>query len=399
LRAIDPITNKILPTLAVGVLLIGGWFYTNERSSQAAEGIEAGDLPQLRVSAVTIYPALTSAFHSGKPGWIGADGAYSIKLNPDTTVWTFGDTFIGTETGNKRSPDTKMINNTAAIQKLGGERVAPLSFKWNTQGKNPVSLWVSKEKDSYYWPGDGIAIDGKLFIFLHKIKTDKSRPEPFQFRTVSDVLVRIDNPLENPSRWRMEYVDLKNDAEKIQFATATIRDGKYLNVFCSYPTARKGLEPHPAILARLPLESLQKLDVSTIEYYCRSASDGVPIWSKTLTDPLILFGDAAPEMSVSNVRGLDGFVAVYMPPLSKEIVVRHAEQVCGPWKNRLKLYDCPETEESILLYSAKAHQELATQPGELVVTYCRNARDFTTHFENAAIYYPKAIRARLEWGK
>ena len=28
-------------------------------------------------------------------GWTGADGVYSVALTPNTTVWLFGDTWIG----------------------------------------------------------------------------------------------------------------------------------------------------------------------------------------------------------------------------------------------------------------------------------------------------------------
>jgi hypothetical protein len=364
---------------------------------------------ELAVSKVDRCDQLSSAFHPDGGAWSGADGAYSIRLNDDTAIWTFGDTFIGKVENNKRSADTKMVNNTAAIQSSQSQ---DLQFIWSGTKEKPLSLWHPKEPDTYYWPGDGIAIDGKLFLFLHKIKTDKTRPEPFQFRTLTDTIVRIDNPLDKPDEWRMKYAELGNDAEKLQFGTATIGDGNYVMVFCSYPTRREGLNSHPVILARIPKGSLQALKVSDIEYYCSKIANNEEqfFWSKQAKDPCILFNDGAPEMSATKLSGIgessasssknaaptNRYVMVYMPPLTREIAIRHARKLTGPWSEKIKVYDCPEKDPEIFQYSAKLHQELAKQPGELVITYCRNAKNFQTHFDNASVYYPQAIRVQLK---
>jgi len=343
----------------------------------------------VQVSSVQPDDELSNAFHTDRNGWIGADGAYSVRLNETTTMWTFGDTFIGKEENNKRSSDTTMINNTAAVQKLVPN--SPMQFKWLKSDGKPSSLWKPKDKTEYFWPGDGIAVDGKLFVFLHKIRTDKTRPEPFQFRTVSDYIARVDNPLDEPEKWKVTYADLGNDAEEIEFGTATIRDGDYLYIYSSYGKAKSGLDAHPAVLARLSITSLKVLDTSKIEYFTKTST-----WSKQANDLAILFKDGAPEMSVTKVDGVKGFVAVYMPPMTKHVSVRHAEALTGPWGAPTKVYDCPEKEDSVILYSAKAHQEFATKPNELVMTYCRNYKTFDAHFKDAGMYYPKAVRATIK---
>ena len=35
-------------------------------------------------------------FGRGRPRWLGGDGAYSIDLGGDRTLWLFGDSFIAT---------------------------------------------------------------------------------------------------------------------------------------------------------------------------------------------------------------------------------------------------------------------------------------------------------------
>lgn len=349
------------------------------------------------------FPELTKAFRSMNKGWIGADGAYSVQLNDTTTLWTFGDTWIGTLKGNQRPRGTKMVNNTAAVQKLGGKQVAPLLFKWMHNGPDSHSLWVPSERDAYFWPGDGITLDGKPFLFLHKIKTDKSREQPFQFRTVSDFVVSVDNPLDPPKQWKLTYGDLGNDAEELEYGTATISDDKFVYIYCSHRARRNGLDAHPAILSRVPKTDFVKLEFRNTQFFKSektsknsSASNKNDNWNKGASEANILFSDAAPEMSVTRVKGIPGFIAVYMPPLSKEIYIRHALAPEGPWSERIKIYDCPEKDDGILLYSAKAHQELATKPRELIVTYCRNSKDNEMHYKDASIYFPQAIRVQLE---
>src|SRR5438270_9691186 len=57
-------------------------------------------------------PDLTRLFTRSE-GWTGSDGAYSIPLGPDRTLWLFGDTFIGRVVDGKRV-GARMVNNTAA---------------------------------------------------------------------------------------------------------------------------------------------------------------------------------------------------------------------------------------------------------------------------------------------
>jgi hypothetical protein len=355
-------------------------------------------------SPAVAYPELTNAFKTETKGWIGADGAYSMRINESTTLWTFGDTWIGDLKGNERSRDCLMLNNTVAIQKLGRTQIEPLQFKWIKNGTKSASLWTPKETGCYYWPGDGITLDGKLFVFLHKITTDKSKPEPFQFRTVSDSVVRIDNPLDSPKDWKLTYADLGNDGEKLEYGTATICDDKFVYIYCSARQHQHGLNVHPAAVCRVSREQFKKLDFKHIEYLSSFATAEEnsdqnaqnSTWTKNSKDLSILFADAAPEMSIAEVKGIPGLIAVYMPPFSKEIFIRHAMTPHGPWSERIKIYDCPEKDNSIILYSAKAHQELARSPGQLIVTYCRNSKDNETHYKNASIYFPQAIRVKLK---
>lgn len=352
------------------------------------------------------YPELTNLFQN-KLGWVGADSAYSIPLGNGKTLWTFGDTWIGA-IENGRRVGCRMINNSAAVQDFQHKDV-PLTFHWakgdsssfsekssakSTSPKEgePESLWVSSKKDgSYYWPADGIIYGGELYMFLHKIKPNKNKGTLFQFDTVCDAFMHVENPTDPPEEWRHTIKDLGNNAEELFIGTACRWHPEYMYILCSYPKIKEGLNLHPQILARISKHELDTFEFNKLEYYCKDKAGRSNAWTKELKDPVVLFADGAPELSITHVRGVEGEVAVYMPPLSRNIMVRTAPSIEGPWSAPQLVYKCPESKE-IMVYSVKAHQELLDAPGELILTYCRNSDD-KSHIEKPEIYFPQGLRA------
>ena len=149
------------------------------------------------VSSVKRYEPLNKLYKKSQ-GWVGADGAYSIPLSDKKTLWTYGDTFIGDIKDGKRIKPI-MINNTVSLQSI--EANPKMEFYWPGGVEKPKSVWIPGHKKDYYWPADGAYVGGKLFVFLHKIRTNKKLPLPFQFETIGDDLSVISNPKEHPSKW------------------------------------------------------------------------------------------------------------------------------------------------------------------------------------------------------
>lgn len=330
-----------------------------------------------------------------KHGWIGADGAFSVPIGPEETIWTFGDTWIGDIEGSRRIK-VDMINNTIARGTLHADETVPsgieygdLTFYWNKSKPKPDSIWKARDKE-YVWPGDGAFVDGKLYVFLHRIRTNLKLPPPFQFETVGHDLVVIDNPQDEPATWKQRSVTLPWDPEAVHAGAACYLQGSDLYIFCTAPKRKSGMNAHPLILARIDRFSLAELKVEKMEFFA-----GGVMWSSAPEKAAILFEDAGPEMSVGRVKGIEGVVAAYMPPFSKDIAVRRAPSPEGPWSASTRVYNCPEKDDNIILYSAKGHSELSARERTLVVTYCRNTKDMESHFNNASIYFPRALLVRF----
>jgi hypothetical protein len=130
------------------------------------------------------------------------------------------------------------------------------------------------------------------------------------------------------------------------------------------------------------------------QYWC-SGSEG-PKWSERPVDVVPLFTDAASEMSVSQVRGIDGWVAVYTPiGIGTEVAVRHARTPWGPWSERTIVYRGPDPGDKVFAYGAKAHPELSVRDGQLFITYCRNIGALADHVRRPDIYFPQGIEVQL----
>src|ERR1039457_7215774 len=89
------------------------------------------------------------ALFQREAGWIGADGAYSIPLGGDTTLWLFSDTFVGKVKEGKRL-DACMINNSIALQRGTN---APEFFYGKTADGKPASFIKPQQgpQNDYFW--------------------------------------------------------------------------------------------------------------------------------------------------------------------------------------------------------------------------------------------------------
>lgn len=347
--------------------------------------------PQIIVISAVKDEALQAKFVQQR-GWTGADGAGTILLDGEKTLWLFGDTFIGEVDGGKRR-NAAFINNSAAWQSLHNQ-AEPLRFFWSKLNRKPDALLKPRQPGQFYWPVDGALIDKKLYLLMRRVKLKKDARGPFAFDVIGCDLVTVDNPLAEPNAWVHSTKKLEQLSPKFEAATACINDERYLYVYGRVANKTAG-KPEALAVARLPLIKLKgEARLTGWQYLCVTA--GGAQWRSACEQPAVLFGDPAPEMSVSRWPGISGYIATYMPPFSKVICFRHADKPEGPWSERTILYECPQTPENVFLYNARAHPELATKGGAVPITYCRNSWRDGDHADQPDLYLPQAVVAKLQ---
>jgi hypothetical protein len=351
--------------------------------------LAAPPAPPFEVTSAVPLPELTKRFER-TTGWTGGDGAYSVPLGRDRTLWLFGDTWVG-KVKDGRRVGARMINNSVAWQSLTDAR-APLRFFWD-DGKAPAALLRPTRPGAWYWPGDGALVGDKLYLFCKVLRRKKGAPG-FEFDWFANELLCIANPRAEPPAWKVERRALPNEAGSPRLGVGCRFEGDHLYAYGLFPARDCKPLDVPLAVARIHRRDLATLDMKGWRYWC-ATPDG-PRWTERSTNLVPLFRDAAPEMSVSRARGIDGFVAVYTSiGLSADIMVRQAPRPEGPWSAPLRVYRCPEVGRKLLLYGAKAHPELATRDGELILTYCRNIGDLAEHVRQPNIYVPQGVKVQL----
>lgn len=375
-------------------------------ADEKVQSLDLGREAPLLVISARPFLSLTERFKRSD-GWTGADAAWTIPISEKRTSWFFGDTWIGKIRDNKHV-DATIINNTVALQSLpfaSAEKVPKIDFYWRNEmegGKEKAaSFFPSDSKEKWFWPGAGASVDGRIFLILHRIKKVAAKEPDFGFAEDGSVLAQISNPQDDPLAWKVDYTALPDFEQKVQFGNACLLDGDYFYCYCTYRPARAGVNQHPLILARHGKGSLLQAKTNSWEFLCDLKERGKR-WrtlpesgSGSKVEPVIMFADGAPEMSVSKVPGIPGYVAVYIAAFEPYILLRHAAHLEGPWSRPVKIYKCPEDRKKLFVYAAKAHPELAKDAGELVLTYCRNTKFFADQVNHSDWYAPQAVRVLL----
>lgn len=336
----------------------------------------------------------------GETGWTGADGAGSVPLSAEKTLWLFGDTFIGkVENGRRCRP--QFINNSAAWQNSVGE--PRLRFFWRTEGDTAAALVTPLSRDGqFYWPCDGKLIGERLFLFMRRVKIQSGASGPFDFDVLGCDLVIVENPQAEPTAWKYRTMELPLRRAGIEAVSAVASDRRYLYVYGRLLPQWQGrrMKPGQLAVARVPVNELQYGRPRRWQYLCDTAEGA--LWRSRPDNLKVLFDDAAPEMSISAWPGIPGYVALYMSPLDvpgdgRTIFVRHADRLWGPWSERTLVYSCPPPAAGLIVYNARSHPELSVQ-GAVPVTFCRNSLRNADHDERAELYRPQAIAVKLRPG-
>ena len=324
-----------------------------------------------------------------RDGWTGGDGAYSVAITPERTVWLFSDSFVGKVRDGKRTEAT-MVNNAVGVQEGHGDS-SKLRFVVRT-GKDgkPAAMLTPPDGRGWFWIADGVCVSGKLFLFLPQIEKKAGDQGAFGFRQVGQWLGSVANPLDDPTEWRVEYQKLPfsefSADRSVIFGAAVLRVEEYVYI---YGLDEKSVKPFPdkrMILARVKAESLA--DFSAWRFWHDRE------WDADFRKAGHLASGMANEASVSYQPGAKRYVVVYSEyGLSDRIMARTSKDPWGPWSEPFLLFTCPDRkgDKQLFCYAAKAHP--TESPGDdLLVSYVVNSFDFWQVARDASLYWPRFVR-------
>jgi hypothetical protein len=353
-------------------------------------GVAAVAAPVPAVVRAEPLPAWSAKFAGGD--WLGADGAYSVPVSADRTVWLFGDTFVGKLKDGTRA-GSAMVNNTVGVQ-TGTGKAARLAFpiRRNRDGK-PLAQFAPADGNGYFWPQAGLLEAGKLHLFLSRVE-DTGQGGAFGFRQFGQALGLIENPADDPLKWTVEEKAVpfgEYTARRFRsWGSAVLADGGWVYVYGYEEVGKGGFGSKALTVARVPAGKLADFGAWR---FLRGGK-----WQEGDAGPDHLVVGVASEFSVTRL-GPGRYVLVTTDGgLGDRIAARFGRTPAGPWSKPLLLYKCPEMtgDKGVFCYSAKAHPHLAAGDNELVVGYCVNAWELARAVNDAAIYWPRFVRVTLK---
>lgn len=317
-------------------------------------------------------------------GWLGGDAAYSVPLSATRSVWLFGDTFVGRPDQRDRA-GAKLIHNSVALSECR-EGSFRIRYAWGEHADGSAAAFLQRPSaNGFWWLMGGFLHEGRLYVGLLAVEPGKARGAlSLPFRIVGSSLARIDNPEDDPSRWRVRVRPLARGPGAQPVSAFVVRPPYvYLFAFLDIESAGAAAgSRHPRILTRLRLEHLTASPDTTSERGERSAwtelgesaergesaekgalserTDLLETWTgKNGWQPGLLpesaarlMDDDATEMSVRFDPVSARWLAVYnFPELrgafpetrpSDAVWLRTAPALEGPWSARRLLFRIPE---------------------------------------------------------
>ncbi len=317
------------------------------------------------------------------PRWVGSDGAWSIALGRDRTLWLFGDSWVDTTARHTRR-GARMIRNSIAIQEGADPSTASITFYWGRAAGGGPASFFPEEGTSWFWPGHGIRVGQNVIVFLCRVLPSRSG---LGFSPAGWEAVMIRDPDAEPPRWRVSRLRAPQNALGVAIGSAgVLRQGEFVYAFSSL----EPVSPHPMYLVRWRAGDLARGDLTRLEWWGGPDGGWLPDTSSRPRHPVFLNGQSELSVHLDSLRRqflsfqTVGFGAA-------DVAVRAADDIAGPWSDARIIYRPPEFHRrDIMIYAGKAHPQL--RGADVVLTYATNSFDFADQFADSLLYYPRFVR-------
>ena len=336
-----------------------------------------------------------------KDGWYGGDGAYSIKLDQERTLWLFGDTFVSREKGRKDRVDMDFIaGTTLAISTCSIKNEFKIQYYLKEKNGEFVS---SFGEDEWLWSQDPFIVNHVLYIPLIAVTVADKEGELFNFKITGYKFARIkDFSAADPYKWNPDYIDLTQAIphDIRAFAATSVVYKNYVYFYPFYSYSKDKVNVFGNIIARISASKLND-PAGAVEYFMK---DGTwqnkidPAWIK------IVFDAGVSEFSIRYHAADKKWIAVYLTIQNKgnRFVYQVADKPEGPWSEPKTLGESipevdpqsPLYDKNNFCYAGKEHIEFSRHKNLIVTYVCNSAEDsqHRTSFvrRNLFLYRPVA---------
>ena len=267
---------------------------------------------------------------------LGQDGVTSIPLSEKYTLWTFGDTILGSwkKDADPKAPFGERITMTAMLPNslaytrgMTAENLPNLKFTYHKEEGKVASFIKYKKGENPFrqrlWAFDGIRLGNRVYVYYGDIAIDDPT-KALSFRMAGIGLARWDIPKNWTPEQGVNFVRLGHifDGDGASFGSCVIERGGYLYLIGQYSTPDKKA---PVKIARVLKE-----EVENGKAYRFLTADGR--WVKNVEEAHPYLNDVAGECSLTYNEHLEKYIITYCQlPEGKIVVV--------PFKNFRDLKD------------------------------------------------------------
>ena len=325
-------------------------------------------------------------------GWLGADDAYSVPLGARTSLWLFGDTFVGDSNTELRSQAKTMVRNSVGISVCAPGKSCTLRYFWlHPEAPQPRSFFGTGNDDLWYWPLDGFVQGKTLYVALLAVrnKPNATPKDVFGFEISGTKLVTISNVHASPEKWHPVIRDFTG--ARLWSGVSIVRDGQFLLWY----TQMSGGEGRGYMTVMRIAANKIATSPDPWEYL---GADGQ--WKQGFPgdDAMHVIDQPISEMSVRFHPQIHKWIALSIGPEfpSPRAVFRLADSPLGPWSAPKTLFEFPEMkagnpgfDKDTFCYAVKEHTEFTSD--KIAITYACNSMVVAKVKADMQIYRPRVV--------
>ena len=313
---------------------------------------------------------------------IGHDVGVSTVLPDGSTLFLFGDTWVGGIDDGRREIESQTSNSGAILpsghdicsddlQHLVTDDGAVRQLIPLRPGDNPETI--------AHWPVDSIVADGQIFTYYRRVDRGESlRTLEFEVLGTGVASAGIDT-----LEFTLADGDLFLSEQHVAAAEIDRESGLVYVLICDQSNDEDIFAP--CISGRVGVEAIAS--EAAYQFYA-----GNGIWTPNLDEAVDVLDNGESEMTLHQIE-IDGalqWVVTYVPPFTCRVSIRTAPDPWGPYSEEREVYAADaESRGGSRCYGGKLHPEFSSGD-RLIVTWVSSGTLDET-LDNPDTYWPHAV--------
>jgi hypothetical protein len=341
--------------------------------------------PPEAVPTATAWPEADLLFRTD-PRWLGADGATSVHLGGERTLWLFGQTHVD-PLGSGDRAGAFSIANSAALQDGLDPSTARLDFVWRETGGIPRAFASTTDATTWLWPSHGVRLGDVLTLFFRRLRS-VATAGPFRFEVIGTVAFRVADPDAHPRDWELTPLALPVTRFSREFATNLLVQDDHVLAFAIDDSTR-----NEAYVLRWRRDDVVAGDLLDPAWWVAGrgwvadrdlTGSPTPLFRGASTDYSVTPDPTRPRMLQLQSQGdFNAFGA-------RALAVRVSDQPQGPYSALQRVFTPSDLGPDDFANAGKVHAHL--RGADLVATYVPTSLDESLRLTDPRLLYPRFVR-------